>query len=653
MYTAWEKVRTQNKSKYGIDAPKQPKSFTENDSFATNLEKEALAFIRENCQDLDFDKDLEDCTDTNGNSISKNQIPYNMEKDTNRLCMERAIHRFMQTGVAEDAFDIYFCYIEMFLGKYKQCKELVEMLGEFERNASSLLMKHRDHYSHSVYVFILGLAIFRNNSDFRKQYQIVHMNNSDVPENEVAAHFLKYWGITALFHDIGYPFELPFEQVKSYFDDSIKNVPFVSYKGIDDFVKMNSEESEHFQKLYGSELPIETSTELIAKCLFEKLKDYYQCDAIALQKEVIESKPKNPELFGGFMDHAVFSALVLYKQLVDILGVKSIDKNYIDALCAIILHNSMFKFSIRNGKPLKLNIHPLAYMLMLCDELQCWDRTSYGRNSRTQLHPMWFDMYFENNTVKVKYFYDKKFENRKEFCSGTYTKMLDAEDYTSNCKFVHDIEEIIEINKAASLNLELMTEFEEHTKLKKLNTYLSSSNFIHLYNFAVMVHGRRKKRDNPSISYQELEDYFNESTLEYKLSVIERTKNYAKYLDAVGMFYTDKPVVYEMVSADDIEEEIELKMGELEHIRWNEDKLSLGWTYGTGYVETKDGKETENRNIRELTRVHRDIVEYYELTEGGKNKDKEPLKEMLPLLEQMDGIRVYKIPNNSEGNNGN
>ena len=50
-------------------------------------------------------------------------------------------------------------------------------------------------------------------------------------------------------------------------------------------------------------------------------------------------------------------------------------------LTSILLHNSLFKFSVafyKSGKdakpPLKAGSHPLAWMLMLCDELQCWDR---------------------------------------------------------------------------------------------------------------------------------------------------------------------------------------------------------------------------------------------------------------------------------------
>lgn len=642
-YTAWEECRIKNRRKNAIDAPHQPMLFTDADKYATNLEKECLAFIRDNCEGLRFDNNYADCCDLEGNSIGKKQIPYNMEKDTDRLCLERAIHKFMKTGVAEDAFDIYFCYIELFIGKYGKAKGLVEMLAEFEKNASALLMKHRDHYSHSVYVFILGLAIFRNNAYFREQYQEVHMSKQNVSEQESACHFLKYWGLTALFHDIGYPFELPFEQVKSYFGDTIKSVPFISYKGMEEYNRITEAEDVHFRTLYNRAKGFESSSDIIASNIELHLGKKYGCTESYLKSEVLNQKPTSPEAFNGYMDHAVFSGLVLYRQLVEIIGVDEMDKAHIDALSAITLHNSMFKFSIRNGMPLEVKYHPLAYMLMLCDELQCWDRTAYGRNSRLQLHPMGFDMRFDQNVMKAIYFYDSKYEKRKTICEGTIKKMLSAEGiFTSECKFVKDLTEIISINaeKKGSIQLEIEVEFEKVENMRKLNTYLSNSNFVHLYNFAVLVHGRRKKRSDPEVTFEELEDYFNESTLEYQLSVIERTKNYAKYLDAVGMFYTDRIVNYEMVSEEDIEDEIELIMGEMEHQRWNNEKLEMGWTYGTGYIT----EGTEDKALRERTRTHSDIVTYEELTEPAKNKDKEPLKEMLKLLAEVDGIRVYRIP---------
>lgn len=76
----------------------------------------------------------------------------NMQMDIDRLCLERSIECFMETGIAEDAFSVYFCYLEMFIARYGKSRRMIELLSEFETNSSSLLMKHRDYYSHSVYV---------------------------------------------------------------------------------------------------------------------------------------------------------------------------------------------------------------------------------------------------------------------------------------------------------------------------------------------------------------------------------------------------------------------------------------------------------------------------------------------------------------------
>ena len=56
---------------------------------------------------------------------------------------------------------------------------------------------------------------------------------------------------------------------------------------------------------------------------------------------------------------------------------------------------------------MKMRQHPLGWLLALCDELQCWDRTAYGRNSRTELHPMGAEFDFSNNAVSAVYYYDE------------------------------------------------------------------------------------------------------------------------------------------------------------------------------------------------------------------------------------------------------
>ena len=199
-----------------------------------------LSFIRNSCEGLRFNKN-KTVDDLEGKSLKPNQIPYNMEKDIDRLCFENAAARFLKSGRKEDAFDVYFCYLEMFVGDYEKTRRMIELLSEFEANGSGLLMKHRDHYSHSVYVFLLGLAIFESNSIFRNAYKDYYKISD---EHEAAHHFLEYWGLTALFHDIGYPFELPFEQVCSYFEvggSKRSERPFVAYKDLEKFIEINED----------------------------------------------------------------------------------------------------------------------------------------------------------------------------------------------------------------------------------------------------------------------------------------------------------------------------------------------------------------------------------------------------------------------------
>ena len=85
--------------------------------------------------------------------------------------------------------------------------------------------------------------------------------------NLQAAHFfLEYWGMTSLFHDIGYPFELTFEQVMAFFDagddDRTANNPFIVYKNMKTMTQLSPRAQECFEKMYGRKF--RTFDELLA-----------------------------------------------------------------------------------------------------------------------------------------------------------------------------------------------------------------------------------------------------------------------------------------------------------------------------------------------------------------------------------------------------
>lgn len=663
-----------------------------------SLEKYAIQFIREACEELRFDTE-KFC----GKSIGKNTIPYNMEKDIDRLCLEKAIDRFLKSGKKEDAFDVYFCYLEMFIGDYKKTRRMIELLSEFESNGSGLLMKHRDHYSHSVYVFCLGLAIYESNQYFKEAYKKYY----NIEDEKTAAHqYLQYWGLTSLFHDIGYPFELPFEQVCSYFEVDKKDengkkhehhrgeYPFVAYHALESFIKIDEATKKKLKNLLDNNREFSTTDELFAYILANKLGKAYSFSENDLLKYLTE-KPVKPDKFGYFMDHAYFSSTILFKKLFEEMDCE-LNTGDLDALTAILLHNSLYKFCIANPnmdseKPemhlsykdegnikLKAELHPLAYMLMLCDELQCWDRTAYGRDSKVELHPMGCFFDFSNNGIKATYLYDEceraKIDNFKnEYIEAlqnpnpdrkmpklkAYSGMYIKKDGKSD--FQNDIERIIDLEFSDTAEIKFSVEIGITKNIHKANrSYLSDSKFINLYNFAIVLNGRWNSSDwrnakdaGVEASYlnnDEVKNHFielfDELSLEYKLSNINQAKAFAKHMNEIDCFYTDRPVDFEMVESF-TEEELK-KIGVSEHQRWLQEHYDMGWTYGV-----------PEKNEREFLRQHKDMIpqfdgksevslelaktNYERLDKSEQDKDTEPMECMLALLRIFDGLRIYRL----------
>ena len=230
-----------------------------------------------------------------------------------RSCIWDTLHLKIP-GEKEDAFDVYFCYLEMFVGEYEKTRRMIELLSGFETNGSGLLVKHRDHYSHSVYVFALGLAIYESNAVYREAYQKKY---DLTDEHQAACHYLEYWGLASLFHDIGYPFELPFEQAVSYFEvngDKRESRPFIAYQALESYISIEESIKPRLKEIFpGREFT--TTNELFACVLAEKLGEVYGCDEKQLLGYLTD-KPTQPDVFNYFMDHAYFSATVLFRKLL-------------------------------------------------------------------------------------------------------------------------------------------------------------------------------------------------------------------------------------------------------------------------------------------------------------------------------------------------
>ena len=107
-YTALEKMRGLNADRYGRDVgPMQP-VLSDGARDGYDLKSAAFRFLHERCENPCFDTQIEKeearTGRWRGTSLKPGQIPYNMQTDINRLCLERDLERFIDSGATQDAF---------------------------------------------------------------------------------------------------------------------------------------------------------------------------------------------------------------------------------------------------------------------------------------------------------------------------------------------------------------------------------------------------------------------------------------------------------------------------------------------------------------------------------------------------------------------
>ncbi len=545
------------------------------------------------------------------------------QAESDKTCFKKQLEKFLASGSKEDAFTVYFCFAEIFKvfgNGYDNTKKLLETLSDHEYHSGELLSKHRDHYSHSVYVFALGLAIYAGDGNFGSAFNRFYGCETS---QCAALKFLYLWGMCSLFHDIGYPFQLAHEQIKSYSEElwGKKNPQstFVSYGNLETFTAIDVEAQSRLQTLLGVSVPFPSIDVLLAYGL--KLREGY--DEAAVIKKLRERIAYQP----NFMDHGYFSAVILAKQLLSRpdfpFGIEMLD-----VLTAILLHNNFNKYDAPDRHPIALDEHPLSYLLIICDELQCWDRLAYGKVSKRD--PIAWDICLSigDNRIAAEYVFESS-----EICDG------DGETRPNKSYFeISSGEFLRKIKSYVNTDLNLTAAVRVKPKKKKSYLYASDNSFINLCDFAKAVHA--SYIDNcTKLSIDRVNDSFDELPLEFKVSNIEQAKSYAYKLELINCFYSSKELDYPVVNSfksDSYGLEGADNLGFLcreEHLRWVKEKISFGWKYGKDY---KDNKE------RNRKKIHKDLVPYEVLTKSERKKDEIMIDNIIPLLKKFgNNIKIY------------
>lgn len=584
------------------------------------------------------------------------RVPLGLRR-SDKECLQRTLYKFCETGAKEDAFCVYYAFCEIFRvfgSGYGTLGKLVEFLSDHEYHSGELLTKHRDHYAHSAYVFALGLAIYAQDEDLRAAYLAFYPDDA-TPDRS----FLYLWGMTALFHDVGYPFQLAHEQVKAYTEalwgERNPENPHVGYENMEPLLRLSPEAVRES----GYPLHYGTLPELLAYHIHERLG--YPIHVL------FELLGRRHHRRPTFMDHGYFSAVLLSRQLSDtgILPSRSI----LDALTAIALHNSLNRYDLASAlgtpTPIALEKHPLAYLLILCDELQNWDRRAFGYVSKKDPLAYSVTLAIGKRSLKIDYIFESlKVTTPTLVTKGGVTEIGEEERYNQNVlslrgkrfrsfregdlhlvdtpSFTEEIGELIE------LHTDLLATARRKRREKKPHSFASSDKLINLADFAEAIHEsyREAQRQNG----EEIPP-FDELSLEFKLSNIEQAKSYAEKLELINCFYSDKEMEYPVVNRF-VEQEVEVDgtarddlgfLAREEHLRWVKEKLAAGWHYGREYITVgDDGSEREDRRLRNRKRVHKDLVPYDLLPEREKEKDRIMIRNMIPFLYRFGhGVRIY------------
>lgn len=211
---------------------------------------------------------------------------------------------------------------------------------------------YRDHLQHQLYVYLLGSVVIE--LTFEEAFYDIYNNllgltkdNSEFTMKNAKNEMHFVWMMSSTFHDYAYP--------------------------IEKFNLISNRISEFFWEEYRSEVGIYSKLKLSVehKIMFDELV------------KNIESINNSDDMFfiddflqNGFLnrDHGIYSGMILIPKIMRKIDQSYITKNnkklWIAATRTMALHNYRIKH-------IKVQNDPLLALLIICDEIQDWDRMLY------------------------------------------------------------------------------------------------------------------------------------------------------------------------------------------------------------------------------------------------------------------------------------
>ena len=552
--------------------------------------------------------------------------------------------------------------------------DLIDVMGRYEKNTGELIDRQRDHFIHSVNVFLLGLAIYAQNSNYRSIFE-EYIENSGYEKyyrhkdgRLSREEFLYRWGIASLLHDIGYPFEIVGKQLKKIINDGVKSISN-SYDlklGIDfdDFDEFNSIIkippycfAEKFRRanVETRVLDLFKPTDIL---VYKIAQDFdFDFDKTKLLREDLNSFIRYMKE-NDFIDHGFYSAILVLDSYGKVLQKYEKDFDFffypvVDSASAILLHNYYNKTLQNKDKPFNLkqmdpSSSPISYLLILCDELQEWNRQPFGIIDKKKLYVNELSIEINDNKMEIEYILKDGYmglgfsKDKKEFIEdvldidaifdrgiGVFSDVnidvereimrnIDIDEIESPDIFIRNIEKIAE-----KINLKYNEYIRKKYNLKKVNGEKIDKTLQNSYNY--------------------LEDDFSKLDSQFKLSNLRQARSIPKKLNLIGCEIASKSDPRPAMSSKEFDEQESNEFDEqesnifskheiinlaiFEHQEWCEEKRGNGWTYG----EVKNNQKRESPYL----------VRWEELSKETKDLDILTVTSIPSILEDI-GLKVVR-----------
>lgn len=548
-----------------------------------------------------------------------------------KVFIKQAILEFLEHETKDTAFAVYRAYFDSYrislAGASNPFIDLLDVLKNYEENAAVLIDKQRDHYIHSVNVFILGLCIYARNEKYRAAFRkaIIKRENYPYAYDTKNEEFFYRWGLASLFHDVGYPVEIVGRQINKFIDFAT-NVD-------------GGKASVNVQLSFGNFDELNHISEVIpkrefTKCYFDCYEDSIYIDMLKpvdllahklhtslgvdlkAMKFALDDFVNTMARF-GFIDHGYYSAIIVLKWYGYLIQSAKYKPQYffwpvLDSASAILLHNcykNMMQKKPFNLGTLAPTTHPIAYLLILCDELQEWNREAYGIKDKLRTLAAEARLEITDDKLNVTFI--------------THNGSLPADFSLEKKKLLNKLLDMSAIFETVSVRCKALKKQvlpntrNEIAPRPALHDLEKLARAIHeLYNEKQLERNPGKPLKYPD--FDKLSESLKYSNLRQAMDIPEKLKQMG-----FVMRHTDSA----KEAIDRIPTEYVEYLAEREHEAWVEERKSTGWVSG-------DHVDAEKK----LTPY---LVAYDRLPDEIKQLDRDPV-ENIPLLLSRIGMAVYK-----------